>query len=83
MIRTLAQAIPPKWRTVIYSTIATLVAVETALDGFDYGLIPERPQSALLAVLVVLGFGVAVGNVSTPLPPPPPQAPENYPGEFA
>jgi hypothetical protein len=83
MIRTLAQAVPPKWRTGIYSTITTLVAVETTLDGFDYGVIPDRPQSALLAVLVVLGFGVAVGNVPAPLPPPPPPAPEDYPGEFA
>jgi hypothetical protein len=68
MIRTLAQAIPSKWRTAIYSTLATLVGLEAVFD-----VIPAGWESKITAALVVLGFGVAVGNVSTPLPPPPPQ----------
>jgi hypothetical protein len=68
MIRTLAQSVPPKWRTAIYSTLATLVGLEAVFD-----IIPAGWESKIIAALVVLGFGVAVGNVSTPLPPPPPQ----------
>ena len=68
MIRTLAQSVPPKWRTAIYSTLATLVGLEAIFDLIDAGW-----ENKILAALVVLGFGVAVGNVSTPLPPPPPQ----------
>ena len=68
MIRTLAQSIPSKWRTAIYSALATAVGVEAVLDLIEPGI-----ESKILALLVVLGFGVAVGNVSTPLPPPPPQ----------
>jgi hypothetical protein len=79
MIRTLAQSVPPKWRTFIYSTLATVVGLEAVLD-----VVPAGIESKALAVLVVLGFGVAVGNVSTPLPPPPAGGvPEQYPGEFA
>ena len=68
MSRTLAQSIPSGWRTAIYSTLATLVGLEAVFD-----LVPAGVESKILAALVVLGFGVAVGNVSTPLPPPPPQ----------
>ena len=67
-MKNLAQSIPSKWRTAIYSTLATLVGLEAIFD-----LIPAGIESKILAALVVLGFGVAVGNVSTPLPPPPPQ----------
>jgi hypothetical protein len=38
-----------------------------------FDVIPAGWESKIIAALVVLGFGVAVGNVSTPLPPPPPQ----------
>ncbi len=71
MIRTLAQSVPPKWRTAIYSTLATLVGLEAIFDVVDGDL-----ESKILAALVVLGFGVAVGNVA------PTGAPEEYPGEF-
>ena len=67
-MKNLAQMIPAKYRTAIYSILATLVGLEAVFD-----LVPAGVESKILAALVVLGFGVAVGNVSTPLPPPPPQ----------
>jgi len=59
MIRTLAQAIPAKWRTAVYSTLATLVGLEAIFD-----VVPDVWEGKILAALVVLGFGVAVGNVT-------------------
>ena len=67
-MKNLAQSIPSKWRTAIYSTLATLVGLEAVFD-----LIPAGIESKILAALVVLGFGVAVGHGGDPLPPPPPQ----------
>lgn len=74
-MKNLAQSIPPKWRGAIYSILATLVGLEAVFDIIEAGI-----ESKILAALVVLGFGVAVGNVS---PPPPPREGERYPGEFA
>lgn len=73
--RTLAQSIPARWRTVIYSVLATAYGFELVLD-----LIPPGVEGKILGVLAVLGFGVAALNVT---PPAPPATPENYPGEFA
>lgn len=62
-MKNLAQMIPAKWRTWIYSILGTLVALEAIFD-----VVPDGLQSKLMAVLVVLGFGTAALNVS---PPPP------------
>jgi len=78
-MKNLAQSIPAKYRTIVYSTLGTLVGLEAIFD-----LIPAGWESKILAALVVLGFGTAALNVSTPLPPPAPSSgvPEQYPGEF-
>jgi Mg2+/citrate symporter len=84
---TLAQAIPENIRNIIYFVLSVLFTVELALDAFDYGLIPMKPQAAAFSVLGALGFAMASANTNvtpTPVPPPPPgDMPENYPGEFA
>jgi hypothetical protein len=79
-MKNLAQAIPARYRAWTYSILGTVVGLEAVLD-----FVPAGVESKALAVLVVLGFGMAVGNTSSPMPPPPPGggAPENYPGEFA
>lgn len=79
-MKNLAQSIPAKYRTGIYSILATLVGLEAIFD-----IVPAGIETKIMAALVVLGFGVAVGNVSTPLPPPPhlPLVEPNYPDEFA
>jgi hypothetical protein len=82
---TLAQAIPEKIRNAIYFVLSILFTVELALDAFDYGLIPMKPQAAAFSVLGALGFAMASANtnISTPpLPPPNGGVPENFPGEF-
>ena len=58
-MKNLAQAIPAKWRTAVYSTLATAVGLEAIFD-----VVPAGIESKILAALVVLGFGVAVGNVT-------------------
>jgi hypothetical protein len=79
-VKNLAQSIPTKWRTAIYSILGTLVGLEAIFDVVEDGL-----EGKILSALVVLGFGTAVLNVGTPLPPPPPGdggvAP-NFPDEF-
>jgi hypothetical protein len=79
-VKNLAQMIPAKYRTAIYSILGTLVGLEAIFD-----LIPAGWESKILATLVVLGFGTAALNVSSPSPLPPPNGgvPEQYPGEFA
>lgn len=62
----LATAIPTQVRKVIYGVLATVFTVEVALDAFDYGLIPSKPQAAIFAVLGALGFGMALPNTPTP-----------------
>jgi hypothetical protein len=57
MIRTLAQSVPPKWRTAIYSTLATLVGLEAIFD-----VVPAGIESKILAALVVLGFLAVVSG---------------------
>jgi hypothetical protein len=79
-MNTLAQSIPPRIRQVIYSVLATIVALEAIFD-----VVPDEWQGKILSALTVLGFGVAFGNVSTPptpLPPPSGGVPEQFPGEF-
>ena len=55
----LAQAIPAKIRTVIYSILGMAVGIEAIVD-----VVPADVENKTLAILVVLGFGVAVGNVA-------------------
>ena len=57
-MKNLAQSIPAKLRQAIYSILGTAVALEAIFDLVDGDL-----ESKILAALVVLGFGVAVGNV--------------------
>lgn len=77
-MNTLAQSIPPRIRQVIYSVLATVVALEAIFD-----VVPDVWEGKILSALTVLGFGVALGNVSTTPPPPPPGGvPEQFPGEF-
>lgn len=53
----LAQAIPTRYRQVIYSVLATLVGLEVVFD-----LIPAGIESKIMGALVVLGFGVSLSN---------------------
>jgi hypothetical protein len=79
-VKNLAQSIPTRWRTAIYSVLGTLVGLEAIFD-----LVPDVWEGKILSTLVVLGFGTAVLNVSDPLPPPPPPAggvAPNFPDEF-
>jgi hypothetical protein len=62
-----AQSIPARVRQTIYTVLATAVALEAIFD-----VVPDVWEGKILSALTVLGFGVALGNVST-LPPPPPQ----------
>ena len=57
--RTLAQAIPAKARTAVYSILAAAVALEVVWD-----VVPDVLEGKLLGSLVVLGFGVSALNVS-------------------
>lgn len=57
-MKNLAQAIPAKWRTGIYSGLGTLVGLEAIFD-----LVPDVWEGKILSALVVLGFGTAVLNV--------------------
>ncbi len=57
-MRTLAQAIPAKFRTAVYSILGTLVGLEAIFD-----VVPAGWESKILAALVVLGFGTAALNV--------------------
>lgn len=57
--KTLAQAIPARFRQVAYSVIAALVGLELVWD-----VVPEGLESKVLGSLVVLGFGVSALNVS-------------------
>ena len=51
--------IPANIRALIYSVIGFCFTVESTLDAFEYGIVPERPQAAAMAVLAALGFGLA------------------------
>jgi hypothetical protein len=66
-VKNLAQSIPAKWRTAVYSILGTLVGLEAIFDVVEDGL-----EGKILSALVVLGFGTAVLNVGDQLPPPPP-----------
>ena len=57
-MKNVAQMIPNKYRTTIYSVLATLVGLEAV-----FNFVPDVWEGKVLAALVVLGFGVAVGNV--------------------
>ena len=57
-MKNLAQSIPPKVRTAIYSVLGTLVGLEAIFD-----VVPDVLEGKLLKALTVLGFGVAVANV--------------------
>lgn len=51
--------IPANIRALIYSVIGFCFTVESTLDAFEYGIVPARPQAAVMAVLAALGFGLA------------------------
>ncbi len=55
----LADYIPAKVRKVIYSVLATAVAVEAVVD-----VVPGPYESKAIAVLAVLGFVLARGNTT-------------------
>lgn len=55
----LSTLIPARARKAVYAVLGTAYTVESVLDGFDYGLIPAKPQAAAIAVLSALGFGLA------------------------
>lgn len=57
-MKNLAQSIPAKVRTAIYSVLGTLVGLEAIFD-----VVPDVLEGKLLKALTVLGFGVAVANV--------------------
>jgi hypothetical protein len=60
MITTLAQAIPPKWRKVIYSVLSAALAINAVLD-----VIPGEIAGKVIGVLAALGFVMAGTNVNT------------------
>lgn len=55
----LVDRIPANVRALIYSLFGFLITVESTLDAFEYGVVPERPQAAVIAVMAALGFGLA------------------------
>jgi len=55
---TLAQSIPSKARSVIYSVLLTIQGLELIWD-----LIPDVLEGRVLATVSFLGFGLAVANV--------------------
>lgn len=59
MITTLAQAIPPKWRKVIYSVLSAALAVNAVLEVVDSDIAVK-----VLGIAAALGFVVALPNVS-------------------
>jgi hypothetical protein len=61
----IATKIPPKIRKAIYAVLGVVAAVELALDGVGWGLIPDEPQGKALSVLAALGFYIAVSNTDT------------------
>lgn len=69
---TLAQAIPVKVRTAIYSILPTLVALELLFDWIDSDI-----EAKVFGVITILGFGTALSNTppavakwGPPVPPP-------------
>lgn len=60
MITTLAQAIPPKWRKVIYSVLSAALAINAVLDLVDSEWVTKG-----IGVAGALGFLVALPNTPT------------------
>lgn len=58
----LFQRIPVKVRDAIYGVLASVFAVEAALDLADWGVIPDAIQVKAALVLGALGFGIAKSN---------------------
>lgn len=67
-VKSLASYIPPKYRGVIYSALAAIVALELVWDFLEPGL-----ESKFVGTLVILGFGMALGNTGSPQPAPVPE----------
>lgn len=61
-IKKIAQYIPLKIRRVIYSVIGAAVGLEAIFDWVDPGT-----ESKFLQAIIVLGFGVALGNTGEPV----------------
>ena len=57
MITTLAQAIPAKWRKVIYSVLSAALAINAVLDVVDSEIVTKG-----IGVAVALGFIIALPN---------------------
>jgi hypothetical protein len=57
VITTLAQAIPPKWRKVIYSALSAALAINAVLD-----VVPGDVANKVLGVAAALGFVIALPN---------------------
>ena len=55
-----AEYIPVRFRQVIYTVLGSIVALEAIFD-----VIPAGAEAKILQALVVLGFGVALGNTTT------------------
>ena len=62
-MKTLAQAIPAKFRTAIYSALGTLIGLEAIFD-----VVPSPLDGKIIAALAVLGFGTAALNVTPATP---------------
>ena len=56
-IRTLAEYIPPKARTIIYSILGLAIALEAIWD-----VVPAELDGKVLATVSALGFGLAAAN---------------------
>lgn len=57
--------IPANVRGWIYTIAGAVITVESTLDTFGYGVIPEKPTAAGIAVLGALGFTIARSNTPT------------------
>ena len=60
MITTLAQAVPPKWRKVIYSVLSAALAINAVLD-----VIPGEIAGKVIGIAAALGFVMAGTNTPT------------------
>lgn len=60
MITTLAQAIPAKWRKVIYSVLSAALAINAVLDVVDSDIVTKG-----IGVAAALGFIIALPNTPT------------------
>lgn len=60
MITNLAQAIPPKWRKVIYSILSAALAINAVLEVVDSDIAVKA-----IGIAAALGFVIALPNTDT------------------